>query len=82
MFGLLLVIWLLMGIWYVVIFKLFWMDVFCIVVVNVILVVIIIGFVFGDYSMWGYFLIMLFFYFGFIGGCFGFIVGGIKIFCF
>ncbi|WAO17328.1 TrkH family potassium uptake protein [Pseudomonas aeruginosa] len=80
--GLLLVTWLLMGTWYAVTSKLPWMDAFRIVAVNVTSVVTTTGFALGDYSMWGHFSIMLFFYLGFIGGCSGSTAGGIKIFRF
>jgi trk system potassium uptake protein TrkH len=40
------------------------------------------GFALGDYSLWGNFALMLFFYLGFIGGCSGSTAGGIKIFRF
>lgn len=62
--------------------KLPWMDAFRIVAVNVTSVVTTTGFALGDYSMWGHFSIMLFFYLGFIGGCSGSTAGGIKIFRF
>lgn len=58
------------------------MDAFRIVAVNVTSVVTTTGFALGDYSMWGHFSIMLFFYLGFIGGCSGSTAGGIKIFRF
>lgn len=40
------------------------------------------GFALGDYSLWGNFSLMLFFYLGFVGGCSGSTAGGIKIFRF
>lgn len=40
------------------------------------------GFAVEDYSQWGSFAMMIFFYFTFIGGCSGSTTGGIKIFRF
>ncbi|MCE4069924.1 MULTISPECIES: TrkH family potassium uptake protein [Pseudomonas] len=80
--GLLVVTWLVMGTWYSVTSSLPWLDAFRIVAVNVTSVVTTTGFALGDYSLWGHFSIMLFFYLGFIGGCSGSTAGGIKIFRF
>jgi trk system potassium uptake protein TrkH len=52
------------------------------VALNVTSVVTTTGFALGDYSLWGNFSLMLFFYLGFVGGCSGSTAGGIKIFRF
>lgn len=80
--GLLLVTWLVMGTWYSLNSDLSWPDAFRIVAVNVTSVVTTTGFALGDYSLWGHFSIMVFFYLGFIGGCSGSTAGGLKIFRF
>ncbi|MCJ8169022.1 TrkH family potassium uptake protein [Atopomonas sediminilitoris] len=40
------------------------------------------GYAVGDYSLWGSFAFMIFFYIAFIGGCSGSTTGGLKIFRF
>lgn len=57
-----------------------WWDAFRHVALNVTSVVTTTGFALGDYSLWGNFSLMLFFYLGFIGGCSGSTAGGIKDF--
>ncbi|MBU5236590.1 potassium transporter TrkG, partial [Vibrio cholerae] len=59
-----------------------WLDALRHVALNVTSVVTTTGFALGDYSLWGNFSLMLFFYLGFIGGCSGSTAGGIKIFRF
>ncbi|MBO3274390.1 TrkH family potassium uptake protein [Pseudomonas schmalbachii] len=80
--GVLVFTWVVMGTWYSVTSDMAWLDAFRIVAVNVTSVVTTTGFALGDYSMWGHFSIMLFFYLGFVGGCSGSTAGGIKIFRF
>ncbi|MDT4810903.1 Trk system potassium uptake protein TrkI [compost metagenome] len=80
--GLLLVIWLVLGTWYWLTTKLPWLDALRHVAVNTTSVLTTTGFALGDYSLWGNFSLMLFFYLGFVGGCSGSTAGGIKIFRF
>ncbi|MGI4840369.1 MAG: TrkH family potassium uptake protein [Janthinobacterium lividum] len=80
--GLLVVTWLVLGTWYWWTAKLPWWDAIRHVALNVTSVVTTTGFALGDYSLWGNFSLMLFFYLGFIGGCSGSTAGGIKIFRF
>ncbi len=81
-FGLLLATWLVMTLWYWATTDLPWYDALRHVAVNVTSVVTTTGFALGDYSLWGNFSLMIFFYLGFIGGCSGSTAGGIKIFRF
>jgi trk system potassium uptake protein TrkH len=80
--GLLLATWLVMTLWYWATTDLPWYDALRHVAVNVTSVVTTTGFALGDYSLWGNFSLMIFFYLGFIGGCSGSTAGGIKIFRF
>ncbi|MFJ4111622.1 TrkH family potassium uptake protein [Pseudomonas sp. NPDC089758] len=80
--GLLVVTWLVLGTWYWVTTNLPWLDALRHVAFNVTSVVTTTGFALGDYSLWGNFSLMLFFYLGFVGGCSGSTAGGIKIFRF
>ena len=57
-------------------------DAFRLVTFNVVSVVSTTGFAVGDYSLWGNFAFMLFFYLTFVGGCSGSTSGGLKIFRF
>ena len=82
MLALLVVTWVILGTWYWMTTKLPWLDAFRHVALNVTSVVTTTGFALGDYSLWGNFSLMLFFYLGFIGGCSGSTAGGIKIFRF
>lgn len=50
--------------------------------VNVVSIVTTTGFAVGDYTQWGGFAVMVFFYLTFIGGCSGSTAGGLKIFRF
>jgi trk system potassium uptake protein TrkH len=79
---LLVVTWLVLGTWYWWTTQLPWWDAIRHVALNVTSVVTTTGFALGDYSLWGNFSLMLFFYLGFIGGCSGSTAGGIKIFRF
>jgi trk system potassium uptake protein TrkH len=58
------------------------LDALRIVTLNVISVVTTTGYALGDYSLWGDFAIMMFFYLTFVGGCSGSTSGGLKIFRF
>jgi hypothetical protein len=80
--GMLLVTWLVLGTWYWWTTKLHWLEALRHVALNVTSVVTTTGFALGDYSLWGNFSLMLFFYLGFVGGCSGSTAGGIKIFRF
>ncbi|MDH4871177.1 TrkH family potassium uptake protein [Pseudomonas sp. BN515] len=80
--ALLVVIWLVLGTWYWMTTKLHWLDALRHVAVNTTSVLTTTGFALGDYSLWGNFSLMLFFYLGFVGGCSGSTAGGIKIFRF
>jgi len=80
--GLLLVTWLVMTTWYWWQTNLPWWTALRHVALNVTSVVTTTGFALGDYSLWGNFALMLFFYLGFIGGCSGSTAGGVKIFRF
>ncbi|MDA7085766.1 TrkH family potassium uptake protein [Pseudomonas sp. SA3-5] len=57
-------------------------DALRIVTLNVVSVVTTTGFALGDYSLWGDFAVMVFFYLTFVGGCSGSTSGGLKIFRF
>ncbi|WP_271408409.1 TrkH family potassium uptake protein [Pseudomonas sp. Q1-7] len=80
--GLLLAIWLVLGTWYWLTTELHWLDALRHVAVNTTSILTTTGFALGDYSLWGNFSLMLFFYLGFVGGCSGSTAGGIKIFRF
>ncbi|NBA97787.1 TrkH family potassium uptake protein [Pseudomonas sp. R5(2019)] len=80
--GMLLLTWLVLGMWYWTTTELHWLDALRHVALNVTSVVTTTGFALGDYSLWGNFSLMLFFYLGFVGGCSGSTAGGIKIFRF
>ncbi|MGS7251882.1 TrkH family potassium uptake protein [Pseudomonas anuradhapurensis] len=80
--GMLVTTWLVLGTWYWATTQLHWLDALRHVALNVTSVVTTTGFALGDYSLWGNFSLMLFFYLGFVGGCSGSTAGGIKIFRF
>jgi trk system potassium uptake protein TrkH len=80
--GVLLVTWLVLGTWYWATTNMHWLDALRHVALNVTSVMTTTGFALGDYSLWGNFALMLFFYLGFVGGCSGSTAGGIKIFRF
>lgn len=80
--GVLLVTWLVLGTWYWATTDLHWLEALRHVALNVTSIVTTTGFALGDYSLWGNFSLMLFFYLGFVGGCSGSTAGGIKIFRF
>ncbi|MBT8765111.1 TrkH family potassium uptake protein [Pseudomonas boanensis] len=80
--GMLLGIWAVLGTWYWLTTELHWLDALRHVAVNTTSILTTTGFALGDYSLWGNFSLMLFFYLGFVGGCSGSTAGGIKIFRF
>lgn len=59
-----------------------YLDALRLVTVNVVSVVTTTGLVVSDYSLWGGFAVMVFFYLTFVGGCSGSTSGGLKIFRF
>ncbi len=59
-----------------------YLDALRIVTLNVVSVVTTTGFALGDYSQWGDFAVMVFFYLTFVGACSGSTAGGLKIFRF
>lgn len=59
-----------------------WWDALRIVAINVTSVVTTTGVAVGDYTSWGSFAVLLFFYLTFVGGCSGSTAGGLKIFRF
>ena len=80
--GFLLLTWLVFGTWLWANSEHNWLDAVRIVAVNVTSVVTTTGFALGDYTTWGSFAVLLFFYLTFIGGCSGSTAGGVKIFRF
>lgn len=80
--GFLLLTWLVFGTWLWANSEHAWLDAFRIVAVNVTSVVTTTGFALGDYTTWGSFAVLLFFYLTFVGGCSGSTSGGLKIFRF
>ncbi|MHC6226720.1 TrkH family potassium uptake protein [Pseudomonas sp. X10] len=80
--GLLVATWIVLGTWYWATTNVPWLDAFRHVALNVTSVITTTGFALDDYSLWGNFSLMMFFYLGFIGGCSGSTAGGIKIFRF
>lgn len=80
--GFLLLTWLVFGTWLWINSDYAWLDAVRIVAVNVTSVVTTTGFALGDYTTWGSFAVLLFFYLTFVGGCSGSTSGGLKIFRF
>ncbi|MEO4047272.1 TrkH family potassium uptake protein [Pseudomonas sp. CAU 1711] len=80
--GFLLLTWLVFGTWLWLHSEHSWWDALRIVAVNVTSVVTTTGFALGDYTTWGGFAVLLFFYLTFVGGCSGSTAGGLKIFRF
>ncbi len=80
--GFLLATWLVFGTWLWLNSENTWLDAFRIVAVNVTSVVTTTGYALGDYTTWGSFAMLLFFYLTFVGGCSGSTSGGLKIFRF
>ncbi|MDF3194627.1 TrkH family potassium uptake protein [Pseudomonas sp. 1928-m] len=80
--GFLLATWLVFGTWLWLHSDNSWLDAFRIVAVNVTSVVTTTGYALGDYTTWGSFAVLLFFYLTFVGGCSGSTSGGLKIFRF
>ncbi len=80
--GFLVVTWLVVGTWLSLNSDYTWWDAVRIVAVNVTSVVTTTGVALGDYTLWGSFALLLFFYLTFVGGCSGSTAGGLKIFRF
>ncbi|CAM5526787.1 Trk system potassium uptake protein OS=Stutzerimonas stutzeri OX=316 GN=CXK95_16580 PE=3 SV=1 [Stutzerimonas stutzeri] len=80
--GFLVLTWLVFGTWLWANSEHSWMDAFRIVALNVTSVVTTTGVALGDYTLWGSFSVLLFFYLTFVGGCSGSTAGGLKIFRF
>ena len=80
--GFLVLTWLVVGTWLWATSDNSWLDAFRIVAVSVTSVVTTTGFALGDYTQWGSFAVLLFFYLTFVGGCSGSTAGGLKIFRF
>ncbi|WP_439888912.1 TrkH family potassium uptake protein [Pseudomonas sp. MBLB4123] len=80
--SILLFTWLALGTWYCLTSELHWLEAVRHVAVNSTSIMTTSGFAVGDYTLWGGFAGMLFFYLGFIGGCSGSTAGGLKIFRF
>ena len=80
--GFLLVTWLVLGTWLWAHSEHAWLDAFRIVALNVTSIVTTTGVALGDYTLWGSFAVLLFFYLTFVGGCSGSTAGGLKIFRF
>ena len=80
--GFLLVSWLIVGTWLAMHSQLAWVDAVRIAAFNITSVVTTTGFALGDYTTWGSFAVLLFFYLTFVGGCSGSTAGGLKIFRF
>jgi trk system potassium uptake protein len=57
-------------------------DALRIVTLNVVSIVTTTGYAVSDYSLWGDFAVMMFFYLTFVGGCSGSTTGGLKVFRF
>ncbi|MDG1581332.1 TrkH family potassium uptake protein [Pseudomonas sp. GOM6] len=80
--GFLVLTWLVFGTWLWLNSDQAWLDAVRIVAVNVTSVVTTTGYALGDYTTWGSFAVLLFFYLTFVGGCSGSTSGGLKIFRF
>ncbi|MHA6493852.1 TrkH family potassium uptake protein [Pseudomonas borbori] len=80
--GILFSVWIVLGAWYCYSTDLHWAEALRHVAVNSTSILTTTGFALGDYTLWGGFSGMLFFYLGFIGGCSGSTAGGLKIFRF
>ncbi|MES2820793.1 MAG: TrkH family potassium uptake protein [Pseudomonadota bacterium] len=80
--GFLLVTWLVFATWLWQHSEHAWWDALRIVAVNVTSIVTTTGVALGDYTQWGSFAVLLFFYLTFVGGCSGSTAGGLKIFRF
>jgi trk system potassium uptake protein TrkH len=80
--GFLLLTWLVFSTWLWLNSEYDWLTAFRVVAVNVTSVVTTTGFALGDYTTWGNFALLLFFYLTFVGGCSGSTAGGLKIFRF
>jgi trk system potassium uptake protein TrkH len=74
--------WVVLGTWYYLTTDMPFWDAIRHVAFNTTSIMTTTGLALGDYSLWGGFAGMLFFYLGFIGGCSGSTAGGLKIFRF
>ena len=80
--GFLVFAWLTVGTWLWLNSDNSWMDAFRLAALNITSIVTTTGIALGDYTLWGSFAILLFFYLTFVGGCSGSTAGGLKIFRF
>ncbi|PLP95568.1 potassium transporter TrkH [Pseudomonas sp. FFUP_PS_473] len=80
--GFLVLTWLLVGTWLHFNGPCGWWEAVRLVAVNVTSVVTTTGVALGDYTLWGTFSVLFFFYLTFVGGCSGSTAGGLKIFRF
>ncbi|MBF7729515.1 TrkH family potassium uptake protein [Pseudomonas sp. N040] len=80
--GFLLFAWLTVGTWLWLTSANSWMDAVRLAALNITSIVTTTGIALGDYTLWGSFAVLLFFYLTFIGGCSGSTAGGLKIFRF
>ncbi|SDU16596.1 trk system potassium uptake protein TrkH [Pseudomonas pohangensis] len=80
--GFLLASWLVVGAWLHLHSQLGWIDAIRVAAFNITSVVTTTGYALGDYTTWGSFAVLLFFYLTFVGGCSGSTAGGLKIFRF
>lgn len=80
--GFLVFAWLSVGTWLWLNSDNSWMDAFRLAALNITSIVTTTGIALGDYTLWGSFAILLFFYLTFVGGCSGSTAGGLKIFRF
>lgn len=60
----------------------FFEEMFCLILFNVILIFLGMGYGDGDVMVWGLFVFVILFCVGVIGGCLGFIGCFIKVFCY
>ena len=74
--------WLVLATWYSLSTQLHWLEALRQVAVNTTSIMTTTGFALGDYSLWGGFAVMAFFYLTFVGGCSGSTSGGLKMFRF
>jgi trk system potassium uptake protein TrkH len=80
--GFLVLSWLAVGTWLWLNSHHAWLDALRIAAVNITSVTTTTGYALGDYTLWGSFAFLLFFYLTFVGGCSGSTSGGLKIFRF
>ena len=80
--GFLLFSWFAVGSWLWLISDYAWLDAFRIASFSITSITTGTGFAVTDYTLWGSFAVLLFFYLMFVGGCSGSTTGGLKIFRF